>query len=571
MRALRSARDSAADSTAGRVRAPLILAVAALVVLSGCSGALGDLGGGGNDYPSEPLTFENATAEAGLNYHGSGTGVGAGNNAVYVLDYDRDGWDDLLAMGGERPVLYHNAGGEFERVASFPNLTDWHKSASVVDYDGDGWDDLLFFRKEAPPVALHNDDGTFERADVGIGNLTYPLGAAAADYDGDGDTDLFVYQSGDWHEDKPKGHFYQSGHVPNDNGNPNFLYENTGDGTFERVDAEGIRGTRWSLAASFVDFDGDGRPDIHVANDYNNDTIYLNQGDGEFSQRLLGGATARNGMASEVADVNGDGRMDVFVTNIYIPIDKQKMGEERYERLKRFLSFVIKSGRTEGNTLLINQGGGEFVDKASEYGVRHGGWGWSASLTDFDNDGRRDLIHSTQHTVKVDYEDPKWTVPQVWQRNETGFARVNKSVHGMKHQDSRGMTTLDYDNDGDRDIVLSTYEGPTVLYENTVDGGAAVQFEVVDGAGATALGANVTVSAGGEEVAVVRQTDQSDFLSQESRALHVGLGGAETATLDVTWPDGTQKSFEVDAGARYRVGPDGVEAVANLTHADDGD
>ena len=108
---------------------------------------------------------------------------------------------------------------------------------------------------------------------------------------------------------------------------------------------------------------------------------------------------------------------------------------------------------------------------------------------------------------------------------------------------------------------------PNYLYENTVDGGSAVQFEVVVDEGATALGATVTVSAGGEEATVVRQTDESDFLSQESRALHVGLGNAETATPDVTWPDSMEGSFEVDADARYRVAPDGVEQTANLTSA----
>ena len=107
---------------------------------------------------------------------------------------------------------------------------------------------------------------------------------------------------------------------------------------------------------------------------------------------------------------------------------------------------------------------------------------------------------------------------------------------------------------------------PNYLYENTVDSGSAVQFEVVD-EGATALGATVTVSAGGEEATVVRQTDESGFFSQESRALYTGLGNAETATLDVTWPDGTEASFEVDADARYRVAPDGVEQTANLTSA----
>ena len=510
------------------------------------------------------MTFENATAAAGLNYHGSGTGAGAGNNAVYAGDVDNDGWTDLLVMGGDRPVLYRNAGGEFERRASFPELDGDLKSGAFVDYDGDGWDDVVLFAVEGEPVVLHNDGGTFERTTIGLGNLTYPLGATAADYDRDGDVDLLVYQSGQWTEHKPAGYFNLEAGVGRDNGNPNVLYENTGDG-FERVSDAGITGDRWSLAASFVDLTGDGYPDVHVANDYNNDTVYVNRGDGTFEQRFLGGRTARNGMASEVADVNGDGRPDVFVTNIYIPLEENqdRMSAARYERLERLFTFVIKSDRAEGNTLLINQGGGEFVDRAEAYNVRKGGWGWSASLTDFDNDGDRDLIHATQTVVRVDRSNPRWTLPQVWERNETGFERVNASVHGMAEHDTRGMTTLDYDHDGDRDLVMATYGGPLVLYENTA-GGNSVQFEVVDDRGATALGATVTVEYGDRSTTVV-QTDQSGFFSQESRVNHVGLGDATSATLTVTWPDGTERTFEADADQRLRVTKNGTEVTAELS------
>jgi hypothetical protein len=104
--------------------------------------------------------------------------------------------------------------------------------------------------------------------DVGPGNTTYRLGAAPADYDGDGDLDLLIYQSADWSEGKPKGSVSLESSLEDDNGNPNLLYENT-DKDFERVTDAVIEGERWSLAASFTDLTGNGRPDIHVANDYN--------------------------------------------------------------------------------------------------------------------------------------------------------------------------------------------------------------------------------------------------------------------------------------------------------------
>jgi hypothetical protein len=555
------------------------VALAVLVVLSGCSTVADTLGtsdaGSGGDGPgvetSREMAFENATAEAGLDYRGSGTGSGAGNNGVYAADVTNDGWTDLLVTGGEMPALFVNDEGQFERRVSFPNVTVELKGAAVVDYDGDGWDDVILFAVRDEPVVLHNDGGSFEREEggIGLGNLTHPLGAAMADYDRDGDRDLLVYQSGDWSENNPAGYYSINQTFEDDNGYPNVLYENTGESgaeRFERVESSGIVGDHWSLAATFVDLTGDGLPDVHVANDYNSDTLYINQGDGTFEKRLLGGSTARNGMASEVADVNGDGRPDIFVTNIFIPVreNRDEMGEERYERIERLFSFVIKSARAEGNTLLINQGNGNFTDEATAYNVRKGGWGWAASLTDFDNDGDRDLVQATENVVRVDRSDPVWTYPMVWQRNATAFDRVGKGTHGLGEHDSRGLATLDYDHDGDRDVVFANYGGPYTLYENTVEDGGAVEFEVVDEAGATALGAEVVVEAGGQSTTAI-QTGETDMFSQESQVQHVGLGDAESATLNVTWPDGTQRTFEVAADRRLRLSKDGVVSATNVT------
>jgi len=566
-------------------RTAALLAVALALVVSGCAAAPG-ASGGGEDPASAEIGFVDATDESGLDYSGTGTGAaGNGNNGVYVADVDNDGWEDLLVVGGERPALFRNTGGAFERTGQLSGLDREYKSAAFVDYDGDGWRDLLLLAKDGPAAAFHNDEGSFERTDIGLGNFTHPLGAAAADYDGDGDRDLFVYQSGDWSDERPAGYFSPNKSIADDNGNPNVLFENTGesgDSRFERVDAPGISGDRWSLAASFVDLTGDGRPDIHVANDYNNDTVYLNRGDGTFEQVQLGGATARNGMASEINDVNGDGRPDVFVTNIDIPASRETLSPERYERLKRFLQYVIHSGRTKGNTMLVNEGDGEFVDRADAYGVREGGWGWAASVTDLDNDGDRDLFHTTQTVVALNESHPVYTLPMVWERDGDNFTRLDAADRGLAEQDGRGMATLDYDHDGDQDVIVADYHGPYAVYENTVrspdtegraDGSApagAVQFEIVDDEGAVAIGATATVTVDGTETAVW-QHSRTDFVSQDSAVTHVGLGDADAATVDVVWPDGTERTVDLDADRRYRITPDGVEVVAKFSSADAGE
>ena len=543
-------------------------AVCLFVLLAGCSAA-GVFATGGDDPATEPprIQFEDATAEAGLAYEASGGGVGNGNSGVYVADVDRDSWPDVLAVGGAEPALFVNRNGTFSRRGSFPSVDGAVKSASFVDVEGDGWPDLLLFGRDGTVHAFDNDRGTFEPTDYGLGTLTYPLGAAAADYDGDGDTDLFVYQSGSWREGKPAGYFSPNASIDVDNGNPNYLYENVG-GAYERVRTDDIEGARWSLAASFADLTGDGRPDIHVANDYNNDTIYVNRGAREFEQRSLGGSTARNGMASEVADVTGDGRPDVFVSNIWFPDLEANMEPERYERLKRLLDYVIHSSRTEGNTLLVNRGGGEFTDRADGLGVRRGGWGWAASMTDFDNDGDRDLVHTTQRVIRVDREDPVYTHPMVFQSNRSvagddgAYERVEKETNGMRETDGRGLATLDYDRDGEQELVVATYDAEFVVYDNAaVDDRNGLQFRVVDERGATALGAEVTVTADGEQV--VRHTSNTDFLSQDSRVEHVGVGAGETVSLRVVWPDGTERRFEdVSADQRLRITKSGIVVVS---------
>ncbi|SFL43950.1 Repeat domain-containing protein [Halogranum rubrum] len=544
-----------------RHRRTLTLATLALVLLVVSAGCLGSMGGASVD---TEIQFRESTESSGLDYRTDGGGAGNGDDGIYVADYDNDGWQDVLAVGGERPALFHNTGGEFARVDGFPEFGDAVKGALFVDYDGDGWEDLLVLRSHAEPVLLHNDDGVFEQSGTDLGNLTYPMGATAADYDRDGDADILVYQSGDWVDRKPEGYFSLYQFVDEDNGNQNVLYENTDDG-FERVEDSGLGAAdRWSLAASFVDLNDDGLPDVHVANDYNTDAVYLNQGDGRFEQRVLRGNTSRNGMSSEIADVNGDGRQDVFTTNIYLPLDEVE-DDERHERLRLLFGNVIKSGRTKGNTLMLNDGSGNLTDRAVAYGVRQGGWGWAASLTDLDNDGDRDLIHATQYVTQINPDDPHYTYPMLFEREGESFESLDASERNLTEHDGRGLVTLDYDRDGDRDVIVAPYDGTVTVYENVGVGADAnsIAFRVVDDAGSTVYGAEVTATTPDGET-VVQQTVQSDFLSQESRVTHLGLGSRERVDLTVTWPDGEERTYEdVAADQQVRLTRDGVETIVD--------
>lgn len=512
------------------------------------------------------IHFEDVTEASGFAYASDRTGsYSKGNEGLYVADVDRDGWQDVLAIGGKTPSLFENRNGSFRKTGQLDSIDREYRTATFVDYDGDGWRDLLLFGKGAPVAAFHNEAGELVPTDLGLGNTTYPAGAIAADFDTDGDEDLYLYQSGTWGEGSPEAYNAPIEVVGTDNGAPNLLFENrddaTGTETFRRVSEAEVAGGHWTLGSSAVDLTGDGLPDIHAANDFWYDFVYVNQGNMTFEPRRLGRATARNAMESEVGDVNRDGHPDIFVTNIYLPV--QEMSRERYERLQMFLGFVSASGRTKGNNLLLGDGSGNFTDRAPAYGVRKGGWGWGAALDDFDNDGDEDLLHTTQYVVRIYDDDPHYTYPMLWERTGERFRSLDASEHGLQEADGRGMVTLDYDRDGDLEAITNNIGGNVTVYDNVGRTGNAVQFDVLDADGSTALGAVVNVSTGGE-TRTVHVTDETGFLSQSSLLEHVGIGDAETATLEIRWPDGTERTVTVEAGTRVRITREGVETVCEF-------
>lgn len=529
------------------------------------------------------LQYEEVSGDTGIEYNGTLSRTITSGAGVYVADVTNNQRPDILLIGGtpgsdesRQPALYLNTADGFERTNlpledEFPEESI--NAAFFFDRNNDGWQDLLLLPIDDKPIFFKNQQGEFEPKEVGLNEtLSVPMGASAADYNGDGHLDLLIYQNGDWITSTPLGYQYPERRIEEDNGNPNLLFENTADG-FERVDDAGIDGTRWSLATSFVDFSGNGFPDIHIANDYNADYLYVNQGDGTFHEVQLGDATDRNGMSSEVADVTGNGRLDIFVTNIYF-----NESEIESEYTTNYLDNALGK-RADGNNLLINREPPEyasadddnitspesemFIDDASTYGVKKGGWGWAAVIADLDNDRYYDIVHATQKFsetfIQSTYNSTAipsfYQYPAVWMGNDTGFEQRDGAEPGFEPANGRGLARLDYNRDGTLDIITTEWnDGGYKLYENTGPTGNWLQVDIAGNRSQTSIGARAYVTVNGTRQLRVRSA-RTDYLSQDPRTLHFGLG--ESSTVDklcIIWPDGTERVYrDLDVNQRVVV------------------
>lgn len=550
----------------------------ALVALAGCSAAPGSpddpLDGDGADPPSdEALSFTEVAADAGFDYSSTESGAGNGNDGIYVTDYDDDLREDLLVLGDDAdgPALFRNTGEGYERTGELPDVDGRVQSALWFDYDADGDEDLLLLRRYGTAVFLENENGSLERTDVGLEDEEFsnPVGATAADADGDGRLEVFVIQSGDWSKEFPTA--WHGPVVREDNGNENRLYSWDDDaGEFVHDESSGVGpgdvGEHWSLATSFEDLTGDGHPDIHVANDFYNDTLYVNQGDGTFEREYLGAETDRNGMSSATVDFDADGRPSIFVTNIHFSREAiDQLSEEELQTFRRFTTARLGK-RMHGNNLLSptdeTTDGVTYVDRGEAVGVADGGWGWAATVADLDSDGERDLAHATQIEQRFDREHPIYAAPMVWVQQDGEFYRQDGIAIGLEDHNGRGLVQLDHDLDGALDVAVATYDDRYRLYRNDADQGQSLQV-VIDGPGDgthTAVGAVLEATVDDETQRHVRSS-RADYQSQDTRVTHVGLGDAETVDeLRVEWPDGTERTFEdVEGGQRIRVTPDGIE------------
>ncbi len=505
-------------------------------------------------------------------------GLGA---AVAVVDADGDGWADIYATNsafGAPNALYVNQhDGRFVERAAEAGLADVNKpgeGASMgsiwADYDNDGLPDCFLYKYGF--AQLFHNDGQLRFRDVtqaaGLRRWMNTNGACWIDYDRDGLVDLYV--TGYFREETDLWHL-QTTHIMQDsfefatNGSHRHFYRNLGGGRFEDVTEKlGVDSTRWALAACAADMNGDGWPDLYVANDYGTEELFLNQHGERFvkAEKVGLDESSKSGMSVALGDIMNDGTLGAFVTNIS----------------KRGYLF-------QGNNLRLNRLAKGFgMANVSEGQVEDCGWAWGSQFADLDNDGRQDLVvlngfvSGNQKREEYWYDMTKLATaagalaedaaswPDQQDRGLSGYERsrllLNQSVNtpqkrqtkftdvaaeaGMNDLfDGRAVATADFFHKGKLDLVVANQQGPLLFYENQVDPARHwIQFEL-EGTRSNrcAIGSEVTLYFGG--VCTVQAVlAGSGFCSQNEFALHYGLGAANAVEkVVIRWPTGEEQTI----------------------------
>ena len=455
-------------------------------------------------------------------------------------------------------ALYRNRGdGTFEEATAKAGLKveTYALGAAAADYDNDG-DQDLFLNALGPDRLFRNrGDGTFEdaTAKAGVGDPGFGSSATWIDYDRDGWLDLFVCNYVEW---SPKTDIYCTLDGANKSyctpesykGATNRLFRNRGDGTFEDATAKaGVHDpTGKSLGVVAFDSDDDGFPDLAVANDTQPNFLYRNRGDGTFEEigRTAGIAfseegKARGAMGIDAADYDGSGRESLVIGN--------------------FSNEMLALYHNEGRGLFIDDAAAAGIGQPSlltlAFGCFFFDYDLDGLLDIFVANGHvENEINAVQPSVT--YAEP----PHLFRggpggRFEETTARVGAEL--ARPAVARGAAAGDLDGDGDLDIVVSANGSPAAIFRN--DGGSAhgfVRLRLIGAAGKSnrdAIGARVRLTVDGRtQSRTVRSA--ASYASQSEMVLTFGLGApappAGTATAEVRWPDGTISTYQGVAANR---------------------
>jgi enediyne biosynthesis protein E4 len=521
--------------------------------------------------PSSSLGFRfvDVTTQAGVPFfHNSGAYGGKllpetlGPGCAF-LDYDRDGWQDILLINGmdwpghqrQRSTLrlYHNNGnGTFTNVTRRAglDLEMYGMGVAVGDYNNDGWPDIFITCVGQNRLFRNTGQGTFVdvTSSSGLGARTgFSTSALWFDFDRDGLLDLFVCNYVKWSpqqdvfcslDGKRKSYCTPEAY----HGETCWLFHNRGNGTFEDVTASSgiFDSSSKSLGVALLDYDDDGWPDLLVANDTQPNKLYKNLHNGGFRDvavdsgiALSTEGKARAGMGIDVADFDNSGKPGVAITNF----DNEMIGLYRLA------------------------GGGNYSDVATQSGVglvSKDKLGFGCVFADADLDGTLDLavvnghIDDTVRNVRgVGYAQ----APQLFLNTGHGsFREIGNEVGGgfSEPKVGRGLAYGDFDRDGDFDILMTTNHGPAYLYRNDqLAGSKSIRFRLIGTkSNRDGIGSRVQIFAGGTEQSRLVKGGSS-YLSQSEMPVTFGLGKQDKVDrLVIFWPSGRSEEYKDLAAGR---------------------
>jgi tetratricopeptide (TPR) repeat protein/peroxiredoxin len=374
-----------------------------------------------------------------------------GHNGVSVADIDNDGFDDLYICqpAGLPNRLYRNRGdGTFEDITDSSGLGILENTACALfaDFRNSGHQDVIVVRTNGPLLFLNEGGGRFRQKNDAFQFANPPqgtfTGAAAADYDRDGWLDvyfcLYAYYQG-------TGQYkYPSPYHAAENGPPNFLMRNQGDGTFGDVTAVvrmNQNNTRYSFCCGWNDYNHDGWPDLYVVNDFGRKNLYHNNGDGTFTD-VASQETAEDigaGMSVSWLDYDNDGSQDLYVADMWTAAGQRISTQEIFKKDAAPEIRALYQKHAMGNSLFHN-GGAAFEDATKSSGAGMGRWSWSSDAFDFDHDGFPDLyiangmVSGTSRT-DLSREDPQGQGRQSEGRQSVDWQSEDRRSEDLPRQD----------------------------------------------------------------------------------------------------------------------------------------
>ena len=523
-----------------------------------------------------------------------------GNQGIAVGDIDNDGVDEIYVCqpGGLPNRLYKiraDATAEDITERSGLGVLDETTCALFADFRNVGHQDVVILRSSGPLYFSNRGDGTFVEQRDAFHFKTTPQGSftgmAAADFDLDGRLDLYLccyiyFQSEDQYQ-------YPAPYQDARNGPPNFLFHNRGT-HFEDVTAEtgmNDNNDRFSFAPAWCDFDGDGWPDLYVANDFGRGNLYRNR-QGHFHDEAASAGLdgAGPGMSAAWFDYDGDGRPDLYVSDMWTAAGQRVVRDPAFQPGTRDAEAFRR--HTKGNCLYRNKGDGTFEETGAREGVEMGRWAWSSGGFDWDLDGVpeiligagmvtnpstkdlnsffwRQVVAKTPEKQRsaADYEnawnalnqlireDYSWNghEPNVFYVKQNGAFRDASGVSGLDFaDDTRTFAVTDFDGDGVPDLILKNRLGPQIrAMQNDCAGAREAIAIALQGTASNrdAVGARVEVNGQAQYL-----NAGSGFLSQHSKKLHFGLAGRPSAHVKILWPSGAKQELStLEAGYLYTI------------------